>query len=352
MNWYYDYNYQAARAYAFAEKQRETADYKKLLFTLAMSVIAVTVVVQIAATVAFTLLPVSQSHPSHDIFILAIDASGFFIPGEDFAYFLMWLINDVVMYVPALVIFGFVFLNRLEYHRPGTPYQFKMHWVIPLFLAGYTLAVSSSALTNLVAVFFSTLFGDGGGLPDVFSEVMPVSGTQMLVMFFTVGVVAPVCEEIIYRYLLLKPLRRYGDWQAIVITSLLFGFFHGNLSQFFYTAVMGFLLGVTAVRANSVLPAIVIHMLNNVFVIFNSFFRESGGTSANLDEAWFTAINIIVIALGAAALIFMSIKGYFSVDNNNPHLSPSERKKIIATRPSLIVLVILLTIITLLGTLL
>jgi len=339
-----------------AEKQRETADFKMLLFFLAIAVIIETLATQVAAGIVFTILPTSPDHPNWDVFILGLEAGNSLMSGEDFAYLLMWLANDIVMYIPPLIIFGIVFgivfHRRMDYTRPVTPYLFKYIWVFPLFLAGYALATGSSMLSERIANIISLIFGGGDGLPDVFAEVMPVSNVQMLVMFFTVGIVAPVCEEIIYRHILLKPLRRFGDLQAVVITSVLFGFFHGNLTQFLYTTVIGFILGVTAVRANSVVPAIIIHMLNNIFILLNSYFYDMLDTMPEFAE---TGLNFIIgatLLLGIAALIYMIKKGYLTVDNHHPHLSPAERRQIIATRPSIIVMTIILVLLTLLGTLL
>jgi len=113
------------------------------------------------------------------------------------------------------------------------------------------------------------------GLKDIFESVMPENQLQWLVILFFVGIVAPFAEEIIFRHILLRPLRRLGDRPAIIITALLFGAFHQNLTQFLYAAVAGVILGIVAVRANSVKPAIVLHILNNTFDIGKLYLFES-----------------------------------------------------------------------------
>ena len=351
MNGNQHYDYWSAYDAALAEKQRETAEYKKLLFILAISVIAVTVVVQVAALLAYQLLPLFPTHPDWPSSIAGQDTSDSVFSEQDIAYFRMWLANDVIVYVPPLLAFGIIFRNRLNHTKPGDPYKFESVWVLPFFLAGIAIATGSSIFTSVVAGLFSGGSSGEDVLPDIFREVMPQSSTQLLIMFFTVGVIAPICEEIIYRHLLLKPLRRYGDLQAVIITSVLFGFFHGNMTQFLYTTMVGFILGVAAVRANSVTPAIIIHMLNNIYVVFNSHLlvlSERGEISIN--SASLGAINIAVLVLGVTTLAVMGVKNMLTVENFNQHISQRERAHILARRPSVIALAFFLIFITIIGT--
>lgn len=69
---------------------------------------------------------------------------------------------------------------------------------------------------------------------DTFSQVS-------VLMLFTVCVVGPFCEEFLFRFLIYGRLRTVRDnITAVVISSLLFSFLHGNLVQ----GVLLFFLGV------------------------------------------------------------------------------------------------------------
>jgi len=58
---------------------------------------------------------------------------------------------------------------------------------------------------------------------------------------------------------------RYSKIQAIFITAVLFGLFHGNKRQILYTSAGGIMFGIVAVLSDSVIPAIYLHILANVF---------------------------------------------------------------------------------------
>ena len=352
MNENQHYDYWSAYAAAAAEKQRETADYKRLLFILAMSVIFVTVVVQVAALVVFTRLPIFPGHPDWTMFIAALEVGGSAVTAQDVAYFSMWLANDVIVYVPPLLAFGFIFRNRLDHQKYGVPYEFKSIWVLPFFLAGIAIATGSSIFTNFVSELFSGVFGRDNILPDVFNDVMPQTNTQILVMLFTVGIVAPICEELIYRHLLLRPLRRFGDLQAVIITSILFGFFHGNLTQFLYAAMVGLILGIAAVKANSVIPAIIIHMMNNIYVVLSAHLMDlSERGEIPLNSVSLGAISICILVLGVVALAVMVVKNILTIENFNMYIFPRERIRILRQRPSVIIAALFLILTTIIGTL-
>ena len=338
---------------ALLDKHQEKVEYKRLLFILAMSVIGVTVVVQFAIMIAHLALSAITARldlNTLEQFTLILESAGA-RNVDDTAYMLFWLLNDIVVYLPPILFFGLIFRKRMGFRKIGEPYNYKYYWIVPLFFMAAMLTSVASIVTGLIAQIFIG-GGNGEGLPEVFSGVLPTTNTQLLTMLVTAGVVAPVCEEIIYRHLLLRPLRRYGDLQAVIITSLLFGFFHGNLTQFLYTAVVGMLLGLVAVKANSVLPAIVIHAMNNIFVVLQMrVFELAEAGLIPLEVEGVSAISLVVFVTGVASLIVMVRKRSLHVENHNPHLSSGERVRMLVFRPSIIFMVLFLTFITVMGTL-
>ena len=328
------------------EKNKETADFKSLLTTLALSVIAVTVLV-LFIMILYTLL--SQEFITYS--------------SRTSEYFFMWLENDIINYLFPILIFWLIFRKYLKYEKPGEPYEFKMWWVFPLFLALLALSTISNLLVMAIESVFTSIFG-GDGLPDVFADVAPVNFAEFLIMLLMVGIIAPVCEEIIYRHLLLKPLRRYGDFLAVAVTSLLFGFFHANLTQFLYTTVGGFLLGIVAIKANSVKPAIFIHALNNIFDVIRAYIidmsevpdlaelSDSGEIPFSTGTVAVSMLSLLMLLLGVVVLIVILVKRKFRIENYNPYITASERVRILISRPSVIITTVLLCFMTIFFTVL
>lgn len=88
---------------------------------------------------------------------------------------------------------------------------------------------------------------------------------QALAMF---AVLAPVCEEIVFRGVLARSIgRRTSLFAAAAISAAVFSAYHLSLVQAVPTLTLGLVLAVIAVRADSIAPAIVAHALNNALVI-------------------------------------------------------------------------------------
>lgn len=102
------------------------------------------------------------------------------------------------------------------------------------------------------------------------TPVNPVEQTAQypMVLNLVLGcLIAPVCEELMFRRMLLERLRPWGEGFAVAASALCFGLFHGNLSQFFYSAAVGVVLGIAAVRSGCLWQCMLLHAgLNAVSV--------------------------------------------------------------------------------------
>lgn len=88
--------------------------------------------------------------------------------------------------------------------------------------------------------------------------------------YITIGIIAPVAEEIVFRGAILRSLLKIFDrrmhWIAIFISAVLFGIVHGNAAQGLNATITGLLLGWMYYRTRSVLPGIAFHWTNNTVV--------------------------------------------------------------------------------------
>lgn len=113
--------------------------------------------------------------------------------------------------------------------------------------------------------------------------------------FISVGFVAPVMEEILFRGCILGTLKKeMHPWLAIVLSALLFAVAHGTPIGMLYTLVLGILMGWLAVTFKSIVPSILFHAAYNCTVAY------SGGVS----------LGIAVLSLPILAFEIISIKNY------------------------------------------
>lgn len=87
--------------------------------------------------------------------------------------------------------------------------------------------------------------------------------THSVPMYLYACLLGPVAEEILFRGLVLRSLQPYGKKFAIVISSLLFGLFHGNVMQAPFAFVVGLVMGYVAMEYH-IGWAVALHLINNL----------------------------------------------------------------------------------------
>lgn len=132
--------------------------------------------------------------------------------------------------------------------------------IIPLGMIsiGGVLLVSTA-----IYLFYSTIIQIVGLTIPAPDFTFPSSTSMQAIYILYICILGPVLEEIIFRGIVLKSMKKYGEFTAIIFTSIIFAMFHLNLVQFMTPLLLGILLAFVTVKTDSIVPAIVIHMFNN-----------------------------------------------------------------------------------------
>ena len=161
--------------------------------------------------------------------------------------------SAVCSYIIALPLL----LLTLKGTRGTVRYKTKMGFkeFLGFFFAGEFLMIIGSFISsgfNYILSIFK-LSSDSETLEQALSTA-PVFITLIMTV-----VVAPIAEEFIFRKLFMDRLGVYGDRLAIVVSAAAFGLFHGNISQFFYSALLGLVLGYVYSKTGRIIYPILLH---------------------------------------------------------------------------------------------
>lgn len=129
----------------------------------------------------------------------------------------------------------------------------------------FIICMSATYIFNIVGSLINFLIGllKGSDVINPIAATAAGAGVWVTILF---GVIlSPIIEEIVFRGILLNRVREYGDKVAIVFTAIMFGLFHGNLSQFFYAVVLGMIFGYITIKSNTIRYSIILHVLVNFF---------------------------------------------------------------------------------------
>ncbi|MBR5411019.1 MAG: CPBP family intramembrane metalloprotease [Clostridia bacterium] len=175
------------------------------------------------------------------------------------------LFTLVCVGVPFLIAYLLLGAKRLPPRREiplGAPRSGLEAALLAVGGVGVCLAVSVAV--NYV-MLFAEAFGFSFSSAEMMTESFPLpEGAFGIFLFLLRTAVMPAfVEELAFRGVILQTLRRYGDWFAIVVTAILFGLTHGNMTQTPFALAAGVMMGYAAVVTGSLRASIAMHLLNN-----------------------------------------------------------------------------------------
>lgn len=149
-------------------------------------------------------------------------------------------------------------------------------------LLAVSLALALNPVTHELGRIVSQVFPMSELQKSVIEQIMgtlPGIGALLLAFAF----VPAVCEELAFRGFILSGLEDgYRRWSAVVLSAFLFGFLHVLLSfsqQLINATLMGVVLALLAIRSRSILPGIILHVINNGLAVGLNAAIEAPGAS-------------------------------------------------------------------------
>lgn len=139
-----------------------------------------------------------------------------------------------------------------------------------LSAAAMTFSVATvAAFVNIIIIF--AIMAATGKLSNFSIEkttsvsIAPKGNPLWLdvLIYIYICLLGPILEELIYRGVLLEGLRKYGNLFGIIMSAVLFGLMHQNITQCLPAVAIGIVWGFIAVKSGSLLPTIFLHILNN-----------------------------------------------------------------------------------------
>lgn len=277
-----------------------------------------------------------------NIFVIMLSAFGFYQTYLNNPFFQTGV--DIVFSIVCMLL-PFLFFGKKMGKEAGVedivPVEKPKDKV--LFVLSIPIGVAVCLLANYVVSFvlvFIEAFGVELSSPEI-SQPQGVSGFLLNVL--RTVIVAGLVEEISFRGCMMQPLRKYGDGFAIAMSACAFGLMHGNLIQAPFALIVGIGLGYITIKTGSLVPAIIIHALNNFISTATSYLLNS-----SIDEELVT--KIIVLFIGAifaigfvSSLIFVNrVRDSHSRSLGNCVLTVSEKVSAYIFNPTMIISILIM----------
>lgn len=128
-------------------------------------------------------------------------------------------------------------------------------------------AVSFTMLAAVITAVWSGFLSRYGLQPPDDAMPSPVNAFQYAYAFLSTGLIAGICEEMVFRGLLLTRIRRTNDTLAIVVSAAVFALLHRSLHWFPAFMVMGVLLARITIRHRGLFLPFLFHAVYNISVV-------------------------------------------------------------------------------------
>ena len=181
------------------------------------------------------------------------------------------LIQVVIMFALPLMLYMFLFKKKPK----ETFKDFKYNKInFKAVLISIAIGVCVYIVTMFVGAIFSYILA-------LFGYSVSSSGTGeigtwggFLSSILLVAILPAICEETAHRGLLMKGFSDLGATRTIIYSGLLFGLMHLNISQFFYATIVGCFLVVLVMSSGSIIPAMIVHFMNNLLSVYFSYAQD------------------------------------------------------------------------------
>lgn len=217
---------------------------------------------------------------------LAIKPLGFF---RVILFLVVLMLFESILYIPVSLIYQGLESMGSDYH-----YYFSLvaeiavkiilfYWVVQYFTEDGEVRTRPLTDANGVfwivvimigcRVFYDQSFGPffesfisyDPYLMEAFDELLFIPWLGM----FSILIIAPIYEEIIFRGIVMKGMmRKYPPWVSIFFSALFFGVYHVSALQGINAFYIGLVIGIIYYFTDSIYWAMIAHFLNNAYVMF------------------------------------------------------------------------------------
>lgn len=213
----------------------------------------------------------------------------------------------ILILLPSLLLILFTKTRMKKFLRLNKINLKQIILTIIITIFAYPLAVFLQGLFLIILDTFTNF------IPNEIPA--PTTPESYLYGLFVMGISPGICEEVMFRGVILNAYDRLGYKKSILITAALFGMFHFTLVNFMGPFILGIIFGIMVYKTNSIYTAIIAHGINNsialsILYLTNKYSYILNDMAAAEENIVSTGSLIASVAIGFGFLIicFLIVK--------------------------------------------
>ena len=218
-----------------------------------------------------------------------------------------FLIQIVVMFAIPMLMYTLLVSKNLKQTFTDTSFKkISKNMILITIGLGFILYF----LNQFVASIFSSIISLFG-YEKISSSTTIILDYKFLLKELILSCILPgFCEEVLHRGIILHAGKKTTNPRyVLLISSILFGLMHLNINQFFYAAILGYLIGMVGLISDSIYPCMIIHFMNNFLGSFIYYGSKLNWPISSLlmkvtDAIYANPITLICAMLVGIPLLF------------------------------------------------
>ena len=185
-------------------------------------------------------------------------------------------------------------LKRMQLRLPRRSHLWFLFCMLVVMITGGLLAEiltgGIESLTGSFTLYNTFVAGAGGGI------------WKILYLILAYALLPALCEEIIFRGILCAEYDAFGIPISMIASSLFFALLHFSLPLLPAYLLLGFLLACVRFATHSLISAILLHLLYNLFCLFGQPYLSAFYITAGSNEIFsFCLITLFLLFSAFAA---------------------------------------------------
>lgn len=161
----------------------------------------------------------------------------------------------IVLLLPVILMIVFrLNASRTLRLNPIDPGNAALVFVMMPF-AMFTVGLVNAAYLLIIKLLF--------GRVEIVQPPIPTDIPSFALMLLVVGAAAGICEEVLFRGIIMRGFERLGIVAAIAVSSILFGMMHFDFQKIASTSLLGVIIAIVVYRTNSLYAGMIAHFANN-----------------------------------------------------------------------------------------
>lgn len=156
----------------------------------------------------------------------------------------------------------------------------------------------SMYLVSLYAFDFLTKLG-------IEQSEIRIDGAYLILALLSTVILAPIGEELVYRYVICGALQNKNTVLALIVSALCFTFMHMSPMQTIYQLALGVVLALIVIKSNNIVYAIITHATSNLIAIILALIPIP---TINIYSPITIVVAVILFALGIIVVALLTKK--------------------------------------------